>query len=227
MADFMFHEQQVTRQRAAARPAGAGRARGHALPRRRPRSSTPTPLRVVPAATRGRDAAPTPVDGGEVILRGRDDPDRHRLLAGPAPRLPVRARPGPRLRRDAPARAAAALAGRRSARGSSAASTPAPSPPWGPRSGSSTAATSCCRSSTRKSPRRSRRRCDGQLGIEFLWNCKVTGCDAPERGRHHADADHGRPIRVDAVLVAAGRSSNTAALNLAGRRPRCPARGAS
>jgi NAD(P) transhydrogenase len=53
-----------------------------------------------------------------------------------------------------------------------------------------------------------------QLGIEFLWKCKVTGCEAPDEGDITLRFDHGETLGFDAVLVAAGRSSNTAALNL-------------
>ena len=54
-----------------------------------------------------------------------------------------------------------------------------------------------------------------QLGIEFLWKVKVTGCDAPAEGDIRLTLDSGGTLAADAVLVAAGRSSNTAALDLA------------
>ena len=53
-----------------------------------------------------------------------------------------------------------------------------------------------------------------QLGIEFLWRCKVTGCEAPMEGDIELVLEPGCTMLVDAVLVAAGRFSNTAALNL-------------
>jgi NAD(P) transhydrogenase len=55
----------------------------------------------------------------------------------------------------------------------------------------------------------------GQLGIEFLWKNRVTRCEAHEYGDITLEFDTGGRLCVDAVLVAAGRSSNTAALNLA------------
>ena len=54
----------------------------------------------------------------------------------------------------------------------------------------------------------------GQLGIEFLWKNRVTKCVAPDYGDITLEFDTGGRLCVDAVLVAAGRSSNTAALNL-------------
>ena len=54
-----------------------------------------------------------------------------------------------------------------------------------------------------------------QLGIEFLWKNRVTKCEAYEYGDITLEFDTGGRLCVDAVLVAAGRSSNTEALNLA------------
>ncbi len=54
----------------------------------------------------------------------------------------------------------------------------------------------------------------GQLGIEFLWKNRVTRCEAHEYGDITLEFDTGGRLCVDAVLVAAGRASNTAALNL-------------
>ncbi len=54
-----------------------------------------------------------------------------------------------------------------------------------------------------------------QLGIEFLWKNRVTRCEAHEYGDLTLEFDTGGRLCVDAVLVAAGRASNTAALNLA------------
>ena len=54
-----------------------------------------------------------------------------------------------------------------------------------------------------------------QLGIEFVWKNRVTRCEAPDYGDITLEFDTGGRLCVDAVLVAAGRSSNTAALNLA------------
>src|SRR5262245_37725864 len=53
-----------------------------------------------------------------------------------------------------------------------------------------------------------------QLGIEFLWKRKVTACDAPAEGDICLTLDPGGTLAADAVMVAAGRSSNTAALDL-------------
>jgi NAD(P) transhydrogenase len=53
-----------------------------------------------------------------------------------------------------------------------------------------------------------------QLGIEFIRSCKVTLCTAPVEGDIALVLEPGGIMPVDAVLVAAGRSSNTGALNL-------------
>jgi NAD(P) transhydrogenase len=54
-----------------------------------------------------------------------------------------------------------------------------------------------------------------QFGIEFLWNRKVTHCKAPAMGELELSLDPHGCLVTDAVLVAAGRSSNTDRLNLA------------
>jgi NAD(P) transhydrogenase len=54
-----------------------------------------------------------------------------------------------------------------------------------------------------------------QLGIEFVWKNRVTRCEAHDYGDISLEFDTGGRLCVDAVLVAAGRSSNTEALNLA------------
>jgi NAD(P) transhydrogenase len=54
-----------------------------------------------------------------------------------------------------------------------------------------------------------------QLGIEFLWNRNVTHCEAPAEGNLKLLLDSDGCLAADAVLVAAGRSSNTGRLNLA------------
>lgn len=51
-------------------------------------------------------------------------------------------------------------------------------------------------------------------GVRFHWGEKVVGCTAPERGDVVLDLSSGRRLAVSDVLVAAGRSSNTAELNL-------------
>jgi NAD(P) transhydrogenase len=53
-----------------------------------------------------------------------------------------------------------------------------------------------------------------QLGIEFLWNRRVVGCEAPAEGDITLTLEPGGTMAFDAVLVAAGRSSNTQGLNL-------------
>jgi NAD(P) transhydrogenase len=53
-----------------------------------------------------------------------------------------------------------------------------------------------------------------KLGIEFIWKKRVTSCQAHELGDITLEFDTGGRLCVDAVLVAAGRASNTAALNL-------------
>jgi NAD(P) transhydrogenase len=53
-----------------------------------------------------------------------------------------------------------------------------------------------------------------QLGIEFAWKKKVVECEAHEYGDISLIYEDGGRLSVDAVLVAAGRSSNTATLNL-------------
>lgn len=54
------------------------------------------------------------------------------------------------------------------------------------------------------------------LGITFLWNRRVTACDAPSEGAVTLtiDDDPSQRLSVEGVLVAAGRSSNTQSLNL-------------
>jgi NAD(P) transhydrogenase len=54
-----------------------------------------------------------------------------------------------------------------------------------------------------------------KLGIEFIWKNRVTACKAHDIGDITLEFDTGRRLCVDAVLVAAGRASNTATLNLA------------
>ena len=54
-----------------------------------------------------------------------------------------------------------------------------------------------------------------KLGIEFIWSKRVTACNAPDIGDITLEFDTGGRLCVDAVLVAAGRASNTATLNLA------------
>jgi NAD(P) transhydrogenase len=53
------------------------------------------------------------------------------------------------------------------------------------------------------------------LSIEFLWKNRVVRCEAPDYGDITLEFDTGGRLCVDAVLVAAGRASNTATLNLA------------
>jgi NAD(P) transhydrogenase len=54
-----------------------------------------------------------------------------------------------------------------------------------------------------------------KLGIEFLWKKRVTACKAQDIGDITLEFDTGGRLCVDAVLIAAGRASNTSALNLA------------
>ncbi|ODT97710.1 MAG: NAD(P)(+) transhydrogenase, partial [Planctomycetes bacterium SCN 63-9] len=56
-----------------------------------------------------------------------------------------------------------------------------------------------------------------KLGITFLWNRRVTACEAPEHGDEVTltiDDDPSQKLTVEGVLIAAGRSSNTQNLNL-------------
>ncbi len=55
------------------------------------------------------------------------------------------------------------------------------------------------------------------LGITFLWNERVTACEVPEAPDAPVTlvTSSGRRVTVDGVLVAAGRKSNTEALDLA------------
>ena len=53
-----------------------------------------------------------------------------------------------------------------------------------------------------------------RLGIEFLWSCKVTGCEPRGECDIALALQPGGTMLVEGVLVAAGRFSNTAALNL-------------
>ena len=51
-------------------------------------------------------------------------------------------------------------------------------------------------------------------GVKFVWKEKVTSCDAPPDGDVTLTLTSGATIMVNDVLVAAGRQSNTADLNL-------------
>lgn len=51
-------------------------------------------------------------------------------------------------------------------------------------------------------------------GIRFHWNERVQGCTAPERGDIRLALSSGAELDADAVLVTAGRRSNTAELAL-------------
>ena len=52
-------------------------------------------------------------------------------------------------------------------------------------------------------------------GVDFVWKEKVTRCDAPPSGDVALTLTSGAKLAVNDVLVAAGRQSNTADLNLA------------
>jgi NAD(P) transhydrogenase len=52
-----------------------------------------------------------------------------------------------------------------------------------------------------------------ELGIVFHWKQQVTACQAPAVGDIRLTLSSGEELAVDAVLVAAGRESRTAALN--------------
>jgi NAD(P) transhydrogenase len=52
-------------------------------------------------------------------------------------------------------------------------------------------------------------------GVHFIWKEKVTRCDAPSSGDVALTLTSGATLAVNDVLVAAGRQSNTADLNLA------------
>ncbi|MGH7179481.1 MAG: FAD-dependent oxidoreductase, partial [Tepidisphaeraceae bacterium] len=53
-----------------------------------------------------------------------------------------------------------------------------------------------------------------QLGIEFLFNERVVECDSSKPGDVTLKLSSGQTLSFDAVLVAAGRTSNTSDLNL-------------
>src|SRR5205814_5712378 len=52
-------------------------------------------------------------------------------------------------------------------------------------------------------------------GVQFVWKEKVTHCDAPPTGDVTLMLTSGATLAVSDVLIAAGRQSNTADLNLA------------
>jgi NAD(P) transhydrogenase len=54
-----------------------------------------------------------------------------------------------------------------------------------------------------------------KLGIEFLWKKRVLACKAQAVGDITLEFESGGRLCVDAVLVAAGRTSNTETMNLA------------
>lgn len=51
------------------------------------------------------------------------------------------------------------------------------------------------------------------LGIEFHWGAQVTACEVPESGNLKLSLSTGTVVEADAVLVAAGRASQTDKLN--------------
>ena len=53
-----------------------------------------------------------------------------------------------------------------------------------------------------------------EAGVKFVWKEKVTRCDAPPDGDVKLTLTSGATIAVNDILVAAGRQSNTADLNL-------------
>lgn len=53
-----------------------------------------------------------------------------------------------------------------------------------------------------------------EAGVHFVWKEKVTRCDAPPSGDLTLTLSSGATLAVNDVLVAAGRQSNTADLNL-------------
>jgi NAD(P) transhydrogenase len=67
-----------------------------------------------------------------------------------------------------------------------------------------------------------------ELGVTFHWKERVSACDAPEAGDIKLTLGSGTDLLVDAVLVAAGRESRTAALDpdkaglLVGKRGQLP-----
>lgn len=54
-----------------------------------------------------------------------------------------------------------------------------------------------------------------EAGVRFIWKEKVTRCEAPPDGEVTLTLASGATLRVTDLLVAAGRKSNTADLNLA------------
>jgi pyruvate/2-oxoglutarate dehydrogenase complex dihydrolipoamide dehydrogenase (E3) component len=59
------------------------------------------------------------------------------------------------------------------------------------------------------------RRAMAAAGVRFIWKEKVTHCDAAPAGDVTLKLTSGATLAVNDVLVAAGRQSNTADLNLA------------
>lgn len=55
----------------------------------------------------------------------------------------------------------------------------------------------------------------GEGGVQFHWNERVVGCDSSQPGDLVVSLTSGAELRCDALLVCAGRTSNTAELNLA------------
>jgi NAD(P) transhydrogenase len=55
----------------------------------------------------------------------------------------------------------------------------------------------------------------GEGGVQFHWNERVTACDASQPGDLVVSLTSGARLRCDALLVCAGRQSNTAGLDLA------------
>jgi NAD(P) transhydrogenase len=54
----------------------------------------------------------------------------------------------------------------------------------------------------------------GEGGVQFHWNERVTACDASQPGDLAVSLTSGAELKCDALLVCAGRQSNTSGLNL-------------
>ena len=173
-------------------------------PRRRPRARRPAPSR---ASTR----PPHPRDPPA----GRDDPDRHRDARPSVPRCSPSATPG--CSTPTPSSSSSGCRGRwpSSARGSSAAEYACTFAALGTEVWVVDGRDELLPFLDDEVSRALEDSMHGQLGIEFLWKNRVTKCEAHDYGDITLEFDTGGRLCVDAVLVAAGRASNTAELNLA------------
>ena len=194
VADFMRHQGQVTageRRRIESRLGdtrvetfcGTGRF------------LDPHTIRVGAATAGGRAA-------------GRVRPDRHRVVAPAAARVPVRRRPGARLERDPRAEGDAAEAGGRRRRGDRERVRRHVRRAGGGGASDRRAGRAAAVPRRRDVPRLAAAMAAD--GVRFHWNERVTRCDATRAGEVTLTLSSGAELGCDGVLVCAGRTATPA-----------------